>query len=419
MCNIKSTILLGAGAAIEIGGKKTEVITNGIIQPKRYKNYSTKDIYGKFPYFTVVSKVYDRLKEKYPNEPNFEQIFHVLEMLESYNRVWSNERVNSRMFPPFAPFVVPETNIVSHLEWGNLSSLISQCQVDIMKMINEYDAEYKIKKDSVYKWYKDFWNKFSGFDLFNLNYDTTIEESLPCYCDGFVDSDDSRFQKFNPRVLCDEKSKYKICHMHGCILYCRQSYKDINHEIYEYHYSDMYKWKDYSLVEKMLQNSSGSNSSCQSGETLQIGSIITGLRKTDKVTVFPYNYYHYYLNTAILNNKSLLVVGYSFGDFYINDLIERVNVLYGKNKRIVVVTYWSHKDSFAEKDWDSENLNENELLFLKRMMHDDSFQYRWLDETIRNEDAYISKDGDVMLFVYGFESAVRKHGEQIVKFLES
>ena len=53
------------------------------------------------------------------------------------------------------------------------------------------------------------------------------------------------------------------------------------------------------------------------------------------------------------------------------------------------------------------------------MMHDDSFQYRWLDETIRNEDAYISKDGDVMLFVYGFESAVRKHGEQIVKFLES
>ena len=120
MCNIKSTILLGAGAAIEIGGKKTEVITNGIIQPKRYKNYSTKDIYGKFPYFTVVSKVYDRLKEKYPNEPNFEQIFHVLEMLESYNRVWSNERVNSRMFPPFAPFVVPETNIVSHLEWGNL-----------------------------------------------------------------------------------------------------------------------------------------------------------------------------------------------------------------------------------------------------------------------------------------------------------
>lgn len=417
MCKKRSTILLGAGAAIEIGGKKTEAITNEIIRPNKYKNYSTTDIYGNFPYFTVVSKVYNRLKEKYPNEPNFEQIFHVLEMLESYNRVWSNERVNSRMFPPFAPFVVPETNIVPHSEWDNLSSLINQCQVDIMKMINEYDVEYKIKKDTIYKWYKDFWNNFSCFDLFNLNYDTTIEESLPSYCDGFVDSDDSRFQKFNPRILCDKKNKYKICHMHGCILYCHQRYKDINHEIYEYHYSDMYKWKDYSSVEKMLLNSSGSNSSSQSGETLQIGSIITGLRKTDKITVFPYDYYHYYLNSAILSNKSLLVVGYSFGDFYINDLIERMNVLYGKDKRIVVVTYWSYEESFIEKDCCWERGNHNELMFLKMMMHDDSFKYRRLDKTIQNEDAYISKDGDVMLFVYGFESAVKKHGAEIVKFL--
>ncbi len=415
----KTTILLGAGAAVEIGGKKTDEITKAIVQPNKYMNYSAKDVFGRTPYFTTISKIYNRLKAKYPREPNFEQIFHVLEMLESYNCVWSHDCVNPKMFPPFAPFVVPETNIVSYNEWNNLSSLISQCQVDIMKMISEYDENYKMRKDSDYQWYRDFWNKFVGFDLFNLNYDTTVEQSLPNYCDGYVNSDDERFQRFEPRVLFEESDINKICHLHGCILYSHERYRDINHDVYDYGYGDMYKWKNFDTVEKMLQNSSGTNPSNQSGETLHVGSIITGLRKTDKVTFAPYNYYHHYLNTAILNNRSLLVVGYSFGDYYINDLIERMNMLYGKNKKIVLVTYWPHGESFICKDWDLKNLNHDELLFLKRMMHDDAFRFQWLDETIQNENAYLSKDGDVMLLVYGFESAVKKHGDEIVTFLES
>ena len=113
MENSKSTILLGAGAVIDIGAPTTNDITQEIVKPNRYINYLDKNFEGKFSAFTAVSKVYNRLKEKYPNEPNFEQVFHVLEMLESYNWVWSYDCVNPRMYPPFAPFVVPETNIIS------------------------------------------------------------------------------------------------------------------------------------------------------------------------------------------------------------------------------------------------------------------------------------------------------------------
>lgn len=419
MNNSRSTILLGAGAVIDIGAPTTNDITQEIIKQNKYINYLDKNFDGTFSPFTAVSKVYSRLKEKYPKEPNFEQVFHVLEMLESYNRVWSYDCVNSRMYPPLAPFVVPETNIISHSEWKGLSSLLSQCQIDIMKMINKYDEMYNVKKNSDYLWYRDFWNKINGFDLFNLNYDTTIEQSVRNYNDGFVDSGDKQFQRFDPKELFVDDGKNKICHLHGCILFNHQRYKDINHDVYEYQYNDMYKWNDYDNVEKMLQSSFGTNPSNQSGETLHVGSIITGLRKTDKVTFAPYNYYHHYLNTAILNNKSLLIVGYSFGDLYVNDLIERMNLLYGKDKRIVVVTYWPQDDdSFMNMDCESEKMNHNEFIFLKRMMHDDGFQCRFLDRTRKKEDPYISKDGDVALFVYGFKSAVKKYGDMIIDFLD-
>jgi len=423
------TILLGAGTPLEIGAPTTKEITQEIIKPGKYINYLAKDIYGKQSYFTAVEKVYNHLKNKYPNEPNFEQLFHVMEMLESYDHAWSHDCKSPDIYPVFAPFVIPECGIIAHNEWDGLSSLINQCQIDIMKMVNQYDKEYGEKKDTNHQWYKRFWNSFSKFNLFNLNYDTTIEQSLPNYCDGFVDSGDNRFKRFDPIKLYDYHDNYTVCHLHGCILYYYQRYEDINYDVYEYNSEDLYKWDDYVTVEKMLGGFSKSNPSNQSGETIHIGSIITGLRKTDKVTIIPYNYYHHYLNTKILNNKSLLIVGYSFGDIYINDLIERMNLLYGKDKRIVIITFWRPK-SFPEHDnsttltfhgneWDNSVLNQNEYIFIKRMMYDDGFDMRSLDKTIQDESSYTSKNGDVKLFVYGFKSAVQKYGDEIIEFLSN
>ena len=420
------TILLGAGAVIEIDAPSTTIITQQIIKPNQYENYIAKDVFLRKTYFSVITRIYKHLKERYPIEPNFEHIFHVMEMLESYSWVWFGNSKNTEMFPVFAPFVVPKTNIVPLNEWGNLSSLIDQCRIDIMGMINKYDELYRKRKDDEYLWYNCFWNKFNGFDLFNLNYDTTIEQSLQNYCDGFVASDDSRFQKFDPKTLFDDENRYKICHLHGCILYYHQRYIDNNYDVYEYKHHDMYKWSDFEKVKGLLQGSFGSNPSNQSGEMLHVGSIITGLRKTDKVTVMPYNYYHHYLNKAILNNRSLLIVGYSFGDLYINDLIERMNLLYGKEKRIVIITRWQYDEidegdgtvsrTFREKESNITNMNHYEYAFIQRMMHEDDF-IRLLDKTIQEEGSYTSINGDVKLFVYGFKSAVEKHGAEIVEFL--
>ena len=415
------TILIGSGATIELGAPSTNQITKDIIKPNTFQNYVEKN------YFTAVSKVYERLKESYPEKPNFEHIFHILEMLYSYDKVWIGNCKNPDIFPLFSPFVVPQKGIIEDNERQWLFSLISQCQLNIMQMVNEYDEKYRDKKDTDYVWYKNFWQKFNGFNLFNLNYDTTIENSIDTFNDGFVNSDDNRFQKFNPNKLYEDDEPYKICHLHGCIQFYNQRYKDINHDVYEYGNYDMYKWQTFKEVESMMKGSGGSSPYTQSGETTYIGPIITGLRKIDKLTVAPYNYYHHFLNDSILKNKSLLIVGYSFGDLYINDLIERMNLLYGQEKRIVVITYLEYEkeqdcDGTIYRtfcDLDATMNNVRDLLFVKKMMHDDNFKFRHLDKTITNEDPYESKDKTVQLYVYGFKSAVEKHSDRIINFLKS
>ena len=422
MGNNKPTILLGAGAAIDIKAPTTQKITEEIIKQDKYTNYSVKDVYGKCPTFSAIKKIYQHLEKNYLSKPNFEQVFHILEMLASYNWVWFRNCKNPELFSLFAPFVVPITNIVGHNEWNNLYSLINQCQADIMEMVYKYDVEYKDKKDSDYKWYKTFWNKFEGFDLFNLNYDTTIEQSLPNYCDGFVDVYGIDVKKFDPKTLFRKRCNYKVCHLHGSIVY----YNYENYDAYEYKSGDMYKWNDASgVIEKIKDGAIKNNSSNQGGENIHIGPIITGLRKPDKLTVVPYNYYHHYLCTSILNNRSLLIVGYSFSDLYINDLIERMNMLYGKNKRIVIITKWkpmSLKDvdgkvtkTFKCKEWDVGN--HREYMFIERMLHDESFLPGVLDYTIQKKTSFTSKNGDVKLFVYGFKNAVKYHRKEIVEFL--
>lgn len=423
----RPTIILGAGSVIEIGAPSTDKITEEITKTNKYENFIGHSFSATKQYFTATSKVYELLKAKYPAKPNFEQVFHVLELLDSYGRVWNIENKNPDIYSVIAPFINPTQGVIKPEEWYNLSSLIKSCQLDIMSMINEYDNDYAVKKSTEFSWYNEFWNKFKNFDLFNFNYDTTIERSLDKYVDGFVDSDDERFQAFSPKTLFEDNCLCKICHPHGCIVYYDARYKDMNHDVYEYNFHDLYKWKNYKMVQQMSIGSSGSNPTTQSGEELHIGSIITGLRKTDKLTISPYNYYHHYLNSSVMKNSSLLIIGYSFGDLYVNDLVERMNLLHGDKKRIVVITYIPY-DEFVEsdgiitktfhgKDFEMGSINHREFLFFKKMMHDDSFEFKDLDKTIDDQDSFTSDNGQLKLFVYGFKSAVEKHGDEIIKFL--
>lgn len=349
MIQDRTTFIIGAGSTLDLDLPQGIVrhsitnITNEVCKP--YIN-----IFNDMKPTDLVQEIYNRLMEVYPavkkkiadetSKPNinFEHIFHVLEMLYSYNWIWNGQCNNPRMFPVFAPFTNPNISFDGRI----LHSIMGDFILRIMDIIHPYD-EYFRSSPTSNSWYKAFYNRFqTNSDYFILNYDTTIENSILEYEDGFEDDGKQNvFQRFNPRRLFDNSNKLStINHLHGCINYHFSSYKDSNEDVYSYLSHDLYKYPDYKTVRDLMIGRSQSDPTNQSGETYHSAPIITGLRKTDKLNCIPFDFYHANLANCITRNHKLVINGYGFGDLYCNQLIERMNFLHGDRKRIVVIDKW-------------------------------------------------------------------------------
>lgn len=148
-------------------------------------------------------------------------------------------------------------------------------------------------------------------------------------------------------------------------------------------------------------------------------SIIIGLRKTDKLNCVPFDFYHANMTNCIIKNHKLVIAGYSFGDLYCNNLLERMNFLHGDLKRIVLIDFWkiSKEDIMHGEYWLSKNLGQ----FLCRMTNCGD-----LNEVIRQlykkensqTDALYSDNGCLMVLPNGFKQAAT-YSDEIIAFLNS
>ena len=139
-----------------------------------------------------------------------------------------------------------------------------------------------------------------------------------------------------------------------------------------------------------------------------------------------------------MRNNGLLVVGYSFGDLYINQLLERMELIYGDRKRVVLIDYWKldievdllEKEcggkvgSASVKDWMVQKVWSNEIgkglgFFLCRMTGETDFESAV--RSFKNYDRkgpMVSENGCLMLFIGGFKAA-SVYKEEIYRFLNS
>lgn len=159
------TTIIGAGAVLDFDLPKgaiwpsTENITNEI--RKTRKNILTgKDI-------VEVEEIYQLLKKEYPVYPNFELIFHVLEMFMAYGWVWqhpSTMPLTAKLFPVIAPFTAPKWLF----DRENVNQALDYVLLTIMDIVNGYNAPYLsgVTKNT---WYRSFWKDYEGaWDVFNL-----------------------------------------------------------------------------------------------------------------------------------------------------------------------------------------------------------------------------------------------------------
>lgn len=420
------TVLIGAGGAIEIGGPTTNDITQKIIKHRidliDYKSGILKNVYK------IIEKYYQ------PDIANFEHLMHILEMLNTYGKIFEDPApYRIAVYKPLlAPFIKPRYKRFFKGYKDISVQLAMRYLIDIIAdEIDHYNEDF-IKTENTYNWYKDFWNKSNvNWDITTLNYDMTIEHSLDeNFEDGFepiiygrenndkilhttslsLEELDNLASRFNPSRLL-QQSKSVVNHLHGCI---RFGYCWNERNIYEDEIKGIVKFQNYHIAKKTWRSNS---SKTQAAEDIVKGPIITGLRKTEKITAYPYSLYQYYLQNSIISNSSLLIIGYSFGDLYLNEIIGRVNRIHGDKKRIVIFTYYGKRYWSEDHSINDFFDHDNAYMFYAKACTTSYPLEGHSEKEFFDKKPLRSKNGKVLIFLNGFKDAVENHKELIFDFL--
>ena len=422
------TAFLGAGAAFDIGGPSVQQLTDWV----RKKEQPFQGAYARI--IDEIGKILDDFYDgnKLSGMANFEQIFYVLEMLQTYI-IAKRPETHISFKPPFTPFIDIDKALdkiaLSYAEKykeihgkepmeNNLSILISQAKQDLIKLIGFFIAKYS--DSPLPDWYKSFWQKAASstnYTIATLNYDTTIEQAVGKINDGFENTVHG-FQRFNPRLLNDDTTS--ILHLHGSILFGYGQFDILRDNI-----EDLCKFCSFQMAEKTWAKKwqTTLDQRAQSGDETIIGPIITGLRKTDKLIAFPYSYYYYWLTRSLNNNKSLLIIGYSFQDLHFNSLLERL-VSLNINCKIIIIGYidfekYSCRNETSFDGWPWGDALNLEFKTLKKLLKTANPLTVLKRCNIQNGQPAISDDGNTRIYYTGFKKTIENFGDEIIAFLSA
>jgi len=405
---LRVTCILGAGATIPVGGPTVGSLT----QDACLKLQTTRDpISGDWHEAPFLRDVAFRLNEFLaPAECNFEDMLHALETLDSYRSGW--HRTTAPIFRPRpAAFLSPRD-----LRWFDQFAL-QNAKIDLVRAVAERveDSVEAFRPDFEHRWFRSFWTRAfrcAEWDLATLNYDDLFERIAVDFEDGY-----DRRAANTPVPFKSERiwsaSPLRILHLHGSILFGYP--KEVQIDLWGAAFHDLWKFRDSKSARETWFNRSSNTS--QANEEAIIGPIITGLRKPDKLTAQPYDEYHDVLCAAIRQSPRLLVIGYSFGDLYLNSILNRMPALHKQERRIVFVTrfgnpeHWHCDPNILSKGW----LNRSMFEFLARAMG----TTEPLGRSLTYKEVLISEDQCCRIYLNGTQPVLEDQGEEILDFLTS
>lgn len=425
--NRRVTIIMGAGAVLDMKFPRHVLIpTTWNITQEVLKPYD--DIFDPGRKITVVEDIYRFLVDNFPVDHNiwwesnpkpnihFEIIFHVMEQLLAYKNVWDGNNKNPYTYPHFAPFTMQKFDFA----YKDLNQVMWTFIMRIMMTVNAYN-EYFRNDNGTEDWYRNFFKSDFKWDVFNFNYDTTVEQCLGEYEDGFAQMPNRIESKFSPKnLMLNIKNLSTINHIHGCINYYYKD--DPNNDMFETNIHDLYLYPNFDEVKRRMIGRGQSNQSAQNNEEYFAGPIITGLRKTEKLTCVPYDFYHGNLYKTIINSNTMIIAGYSFGDIYVNNLINRMHAIWRGKERIVVIDKWDGSKISGNRTELSkymQTLSRGEIEFLELISECnciDQMTNSFIDADV-NHPKY-SKNKCLMLITSGMKEASRIRYD-IYTFLKS
>lgn len=420
------TTIIGAGAVLDFD----YTYSNAVKPSSKNILNEIKDLkvqgYDK-EFSDVISKVYNLanntfnkiyknrglLQEHY--ELNFEYLYFLLESMLNFSS--DIKYLDPHSFPPLYTIlnVKDELKDYFHIEYARaLHAIVKK----ITKIIDTYDVHFR-SDPYAESWYKSFWKERDNikFDIFTFNYDTTIEYSIGNYEDGYrpIPNNSLGISFFDPKALLNNTRKLStVNHLHGCIYYsecapieCKQTHSN----------RDMFKMR--TVDDAMSQLGVQSKNQTQAQEMFLNSPILIGLRKLDKMTNLPSSIYHSHLINKLFRNKGLLIIGYSFGDLYVNQLIQRRLLMKGEKHRLVIIEYFpSYVNSTTSFFRHLTDNCRGLKAFLDPLMDMRFCNFNLVNVTFKSYDEPIySNDKKIMIFICGFKRAVELHKDLIYNFL--
>ena len=390
----------------------TKSLTDKIVEESRKKDFFSDS--GK----SLVDLIQEKAKNIYSattdGSLNFEEIFHVLELMPNYLRMEGGKSFVS----PYNIF----TNIKEEFsEFKN--EIVTDNARLIINIINDgiysYDQKFQEKGREYQYFFKELAGKTNcSLDVFNLNYDTWMEQTLTSYNDGFIDIPGycNKMQRFEISEYYTKDERHTISHLHGQILF---EYPEFTHnDNFKYAFYDpkntLYKYSTYEQARDFRTRSIRSNESTQAGENIFRSNLITGLMKTEKLLWNPMAAYHNKLMNSLLSNTRLLIIGYGFGDLYINALLEQYIAMHYADKKVAVVDYVdrSEKALLEYIPGNSFFSPSAKSIFMKRIFGNDYWCHNRPEK-----DIYYSEKQDACVCICGFKDAIEYHMDDILEIV--
>ena len=417
------TILLGAGAIVEQTGASTSYLTRKVIEGCRKCRPVKNGISLINELCRGFLSIYFRecrelLREKICINDidaicrviSFEDIFHALELLagsvshSGHKGYISPHMLFSRLLPSFKDIDILPT---------------ARELIDIINdEVYAYDCQFSTMGQDFMKFFTEIQDdgKFL-LDVFNLNYDTWVEQTLQNYNDGYITIQgyEGKMQRFDVNTYLDYRQCHTVSHLHGQINFEYPDFRpsDINRYVTLEDTSTLYKYLDFNTAKSYRHRSARSDEHSQAGENIFRTNIVTGLMKTDKLLWSPLSIYHSRLADALMNNSRLLIIGYGFVDLYINALLTQYIARHSGNIRAVVIDY-VHEDNWTPQI-EHPLSPHDKAIFLARLFGGDSW---WMRE-LRPKPYYEVKNVKARFYREGFRKVIENYIPDIIKLFFS
>jgi len=220
------TIIVGAGAVLDFEHKGIVPSVENITEALLMLSIQTVDGCERPLLRELYNHVFKKLNKVSEinrinlAQLNFENLLHVIEMCIAYSACWCKEYISWLSYPEFGTLIQP-VKFLKGIHTYDYIRGAYELQKTVMGIVNQYDTSF-CEDTSTEQWYRDLWKSLSGrSNIFNLNYDNTIENSLGEYEDGFPPIEDGEeYSRFSAKRYYENlRHVSTIAHLHGQILF--------------------------------------------------------------------------------------------------------------------------------------------------------------------------------------------------------